>query len=149
MLKTVYIAGPISKGDLCENINQATRAFVELARAGLAPFCPHWSVYSKQCYRPVEDNSDLDGYFDEEEIICKATVGGSDQITRSDWLNIDFSWLVKADAVLRLPGDSDGADLECALAKAKNIPVFDSVEEVIKYCKSSTARGVMSGYSMS
>jgi Rrf2 family protein len=33
--KRVYIAGPISKGDLAHNINQATAAFVALAKAGL------------------------------------------------------------------------------------------------------------------
>ena len=46
----VYIAGPISMGDLAHNLNQATAAFVRLAKAGLAPLCPHWSAYSKPCY---------------------------------------------------------------------------------------------------
>jgi hypothetical protein len=44
--KRIYIAGPITKGPLEQNINQATAAFVELTRLGMAPFCPHWSCYS-------------------------------------------------------------------------------------------------------
>jgi len=34
------------------------------------------------------------------------------------------------DAVLRIPGESRGADLECELARSRGIPVFDSIDDI-------------------
>jgi len=34
------------------------------------------------------------------------------------------------DAVLRIPGESRGADLECDLARSRGIPVFDSIDDI-------------------
>jgi hypothetical protein len=38
--------------------------------------------------------------------------------------------LARCDAVLRLPGESRGADQDVALARKRNLPVYRSVEEV-------------------
>lgn len=38
----------------------------------------------------------------------------------------------KCDALLRLPGESAGADLEAAQAGGLGIPVFRSVEELLE-----------------
>jgi len=38
--------------------------------------------------------------------------------------------LARCDAVLRLPGDSRGADQDVALATKRNLPVYRSIEEV-------------------
>ena len=38
--------------------------------------------------------------------------------------------LARCDAVLRLPGESRGADRDVALARKRNLPVYRSVEEV-------------------
>lgn len=120
----VYIAGPISKGDLLHNVNQATEAFITLAKAGLAPLCPHWSVYSKPAER---------SYL--RDVFCIATAAGNAEMSHADWLGIDLEWVRQSDAVLRLPGESSGADQEVAEAKECGIPVFQSVEELIDYAR--------------
>lgn len=129
MRKRVYIAGPISKGDLAHNINQATAAFVTLAKAGLAPMCPHWSVYSK---KTETLGFGLDG---KPSVFCQATVQGNDEMTYEDWMGVDLPWVAASDAVLRLPGESGGADREVALAKELGIPVFYSVHDLLTWVR--------------
>lgn len=125
MKKRVYIAGPISRGDLCHNVNQATDAFVDLAKGGLAPFCPQWSVYSKPC-RPAGENG----------VYCTGTAIGNERMSHADWMGVDLPWVAVADALLRLPGESVGADMEVAEARKRNIPVYHSVGEVLLWSKS-------------
>lgn len=109
--KRVYICGPISKGDLLHNVNQATAAFIALAQAGFSPFCPMWSVYSKPAVGSTY----------------------SDEMTYADWIGVDLPWVEVSDAVLRLPGESTDADPEVALAAAYDIPTLYSVEDIIKW----------------
>jgi hypothetical protein len=127
MRKRVYIAGPITKGDLCHNVDQATAAFVALAKAGFAPLCPHWSVYSKPAFR-FHGN-----------VFCKATADGNDKMSHADWIGADLPWVAVADAVLRLPGESTGADMETAHAREHGIPVFTSVAELVAHFEAKTA----------
>ena len=126
MKHRIYIAGPISNGCLCANINQATAAFVELAKAGLAPFCPHWSVYSK----PADK---VPGSAFTDRVFCEATVEGNPAMGHADWIGIDLAWVEVSDALLRLPGLSKGADMEVAHAILHEIPVFHSVAEVVAW----------------
>lgn len=125
--KRVYIAGPISRGDLRENVNQATAAFVELAKAGFAPMCPHWSVYSKPAFW-FTMGDDPRRY-----LHCEGTAMGNDDMTHADWLGVDLPWVAVSDAVLRLPGESKGADAEVSHAVSLQIPVFTRVSEVVSY----------------
>jgi hypothetical protein len=127
--KKVYIAGPISKGDLCHNINQATAAFIALVKAGFAPLCPHWSVYSKSPFYGWEKDMEIVGCG--ESLLCEATAMGNDEMTHEDWMRIDLPWVAASDAVLRLPGESTGADRETAHAREHGVPVFGSVGEVV------------------
>jgi hypothetical protein len=46
------------------------------------------------------------------------------------WLDLDKAWLERCDAILRLPGESVGADLEMGWAKDHGLLVFDSIEHV-------------------
>lgn len=130
----VYIAGPISKGDLATNVNQGTAAFIALAKAGFAPWCPHWSVYAKQCGQ---------GQFheDEDESACHAvgTREGNHEMSHADWMGIDLPWVGVADAVLRLPGESTGADMEVAHARKVGVPVFDSIDALVTWYKTVRA----------
>jgi len=119
--KKVYIAGPISKGDLATNINRATTAFVALAKAGYAPLCPQWSVYTNRA-TTAEDGT----------VHCQASVFGNDGLSHADWLAVDLPWVCAADALLRLEGESVGADVEVRCALDHNVPVFYSVEEVLR-----------------
>jgi hypothetical protein len=118
----VYIAGPISKGDLGANIDQATQALRCLIRLGYAPMCPHLTVYAK----PVVSLGRYCNY-GLPEVWCKATIEGAPGITHDDWLDVDLSWVAVSDAILRLPGDSVGADIEVAEANRLGIPVFEDL----------------------
>jgi len=41
-----------------------------------------------------------------------------------------MEWITVCDCVLRLEGESPGADAEVVLAKKKGIPVFYSIDEL-------------------
>lgn len=75
MRKRVYICGPISRGDLCANVNQSTAAFIALAKAGFAPLNPMLSVYAKPAF------PDGPG-----EIYCIGTPMGNDEMQHADWV---------------------------------------------------------------
>jgi|ERR1700722_8340173 len=113
MKKRVYIAGPISVGDLADNIRRASEAFFKLLHAGFAPFCPHWSAYSGGPYNnPVP------------AILPNGTV-------HSDWLGADLPWVSVADVVLRIAGASKGAEMEVECADTHKIPVYYNIDELI------------------
>lgn len=113
----VYIAGPISTGDLAANIRQATDAFIALAKAGYAPLCPHWSCFSGTIYRV---DAGTFAYASPQP----------NELKHADWLAVDLAWVSAADAVLRLPGDSAGADQEVQRARVEGIPVFFSIDDL-------------------
>jgi len=52
-------------------------------------------------------------------------------LTHADWLDSDHPWVLSADAILRLPGESTGADMEVAWAQEAGIPVYYSMEEIV------------------
>jgi hypothetical protein len=104
----VYIAGPITRGDLRTNIKQATDAAVLLVKAGYAPFVPQLTCYM---------GGDV------------PTVGGVDGISHGDWLATDLPWVAVADALLRLPGESVGADMEVNAALKLSIPVYYGLDD--------------------
>lgn len=123
-MKRVYIAGPISRGDLAQNINRASMVFERLALAGLNPFCPHWSCFSG----PARWCHFGDG------LRVESVAGAQpNALTHADWLRVDLAWVAVADAVLRLPGESVGADQECAFAAMSGIPVFTSEYELLMW----------------
>jgi len=125
--KRVYIAGPISKGCMLHNIRQAEEAFFALARAGLAPWCPHWSVYAKSAIGFLENP---DGTFAVVGATASAIPPGT---THADWMGVDLPWVRVSDAVLRLPGESVGADAEVMEAVSAGIPVFHTADDVLAH----------------
>lgn len=102
----VYVAGPISLGNVQENIHNGIAAGLSLLQAGYAPFIPH-----------------LSHLVDPDAFI------GTDQY--ENWLSHDFSWVAACHAVLRIPGLSHGADREVAFARANNIPVFETLDALM------------------
>lgn len=92
----VYLSGPITLGDKAHNLKQATDAAKALILAGFSPLCPHLSML-----------------YEWEAEVPHAT-----------WIDIDLPWVLVSDAVLRLPGQSKGADAECEFAFECDIPVF-------------------------
>jgi hypothetical protein len=92
----IYIAGPITIGDTLSHIGDAMKMWKWLLDVGFVPFCPHWSALQHMC-TPVDHDK---------------------------WLDYDFHWLRLCHGVVRIVGQSKGADMEVAEAKRIGIPVF-------------------------
>ncbi len=99
----VYVAGPYTKGDPCVNTHAAIQAGNLLLDAGHAPFVPHLShFWHTTTPRPYED-----------------------------WMRLDFAFVEVCDALVRLPGESSGADREVEHARRFDVPVFFGVDEFL------------------
>ena len=102
MIRYVYVAGPMAKGDYMGNIRRAIEMGENLLKKGYTPFIPHLDFIWDLSYpKPAEE-----------------------------WLQWDFMWLRRCDALIRLPGESVGADREVKLARSINIPVFYTPEDL-------------------
>lgn len=97
----VYVAGPLTKGDRTENVRRGLEAGVRMMNDGLIPFVPHLN----------------DQFF----LVDSKTT----QWTTQEWLEkFDLPWLDMCDALYRLEGESEGADLEVRYAEEHDIPIF-------------------------
>lgn len=105
MRKKIYLSGPITKGDRAHNLYQAHDAQHILLLAGFAPMNPMTTMQLPFAW---------DG-----------------SVPHDDWLDSDRPWVLASDAVLRLPGESVGADMECDWAREAGIPIYYSVQEII------------------
>src|SRR5271169_3149304 len=100
MKARAYVARPYTKGDVAVNVRNAYEAANHLADLGFAPFVPHFTHFWHMLYpRPYEF-----------------------------WLKLDSQFLPHCDAVLRIPGESCGADKEVALAENLGVPIFYNIE---------------------
>lgn len=98
----VYIASPYTKGDVAINVKTQMDCADELMNLGYAPFVPLYTHFQHMVHpRPYQD-----------------------------WIELDKVWVLSCDCLLRLPGESKGADGEVELALANGIPVFYNVEEL-------------------
>ena len=101
----VYIASPYTIGDTAVNVKIQLDTVDKLMNLGFAPFAPLYSHFQHMAHpRPYHN-----------------------------WLAIDLEWVSTCDYLLRLPGESNGADIEVAHAKKLNKPVFYSIEELKNY----------------
>lgn len=101
--KRVYIAGPYTQGDVAVNVANAIQAGAVLMNHGIRPFVPHLSHFAHMMFpRPYED-----------------------------WIYQDLEWLRCCGALLRLPGESPGADVEVAHARKWEIPVYTSMDAML------------------
>lgn len=101
----IYVAGPITKGNQFVNVRNGMEVWAQLLRLGFAPFCPHLSALFE--------------------------IAGLVELDLDQWLEYDFAWIDVCDALLRMPGESTGADREVEYARKRGIPVFYSLEEII------------------
>ena len=98
----VYIASPYTLGDVAVNIRTQIDAADELMTKGFVPFVPLYSHFQHMIHpRPY-----------------------------IDWVEIDLEWVGACDCLLRLPGESSGADDEIEFAEHLGIPVYYSFEEL-------------------
>jgi hypothetical protein len=103
----VYVAGPYTKGDVAVNVANAIDAGTTIAEAGHFPFIPHLThFWHYRSEHPYEF-----------------------------WIAQDLEWLKVCDAVVRLPGESSGADGEVAVAQKRGTPVFHSLADFFDYAR--------------
>lgn len=96
----VYIAGPYTTGDVAVNVRTAIAAGQQVLEAGHYPYIPHLTHFWHLL---------IPGPYEQ-------------------WLKLDLEWLEACDALVRLLGESSGADHEMRRAKELGIPVYLSVE---------------------
>ncbi len=92
----VYVAGPYSGGYIPYNVKNAVDAAEQLAQAGHYAYIPHLSMYWDMFYPHPYDF----------------------------WMALDDAFLRVCEAMIRLPGESSGADKEEKVAKSLGIPVL-------------------------
>jgi hypothetical protein len=98
----VYVAGPYTRPDPCANTHRAVHVGQKLWDGGYAPFVPHLThFWHTMIPNPYES-----------------------------WLAFDIEWLHACDVMLRLDGESSGADKEEEEAKKSGIPVVRSLKEL-------------------
>lgn len=105
MSKRVFISSPYTLGDTCDNVRRQHDAMAALLMLGHLPFAPLLSHY-QQIIHPM-------GW--------------------EEWIRWDLEWLAQCQVVLRLPGQSKGADIECVRARELLIPVLTTRAELIEH----------------
>ena len=103
----VYIASPYTLGDIAVNVKLQIDTVDELMNLGFAPFAPLYSHFQHMAHpRHYQD-----------------------------WIDVDLEWVKVCDCVLRIGGESKGAEGEVELAKQLDKPVFYDIESLMKYYK--------------
>jgi hypothetical protein len=102
-MKTVYIASPYTKGDTALNVRRSIEAADELLDLGYAPYAPLLTHFW--------------------HLISPHRV--------ETWYKLDNEWVKRCDCLLRLEGESSGADAEVELAVSLGIPVYYSIKELL------------------
>jgi hypothetical protein len=130
----IFISGPLTQGDVNENICKAHTAALQLIQAGFSVIVPHDTVFwgNKLTQRLQEAHNyqlgnDVEyqaGFLTEKDI---------EGVAYETWLENCFEQIKRCSALLRIPGYSPGGDREVSQAQKKGIPVFFKVEEVISY----------------
>jgi hypothetical protein len=103
-VKKVYVASQYSVGDPLANVRRQIDAGEEIINAGFYPYLPLLSHY-QHIVHPHDYKT---------------------------WTRLDNSWVACCDALIRLPGESKGADEEVALARELGLPVYYSIRELIE-----------------
>lgn len=96
MSKRIYIAGPYTKGDQVQNVRNAIEAGDILRNFGFIPFIPHLNMLWHAIF---PHNADY-------------------------WYEWDIEWLKQCDVLIRLPGESVGADREMEIAKELFLDIY-------------------------
>lgn len=104
-MKTIYISSPYTKGDQGVNVGAQINALHRIMDLGGCPIAPLIYHYA-HITRPR---------------------------TYEEWMAIDLELVRCADAVLRLPGESSGADREVELALRLGKPVYTSWDQLKTY----------------
>jgi len=112
MHHAVYISAPYTNGDIEANVNAAIEAGNRITGAGHQVFIPHLTHFWHLRY-PHEYEF---------------------------WMEHDLFWLEKCTDLVRLPGESQGADREVKRARESGIVVHSSVDGFLAYAEMSIRR---------
>lgn len=102
----VYVAGPYTSPDPIINTREAILTGQRLYDAGMFPYVPHLTLL----WHMVAPQEDVEY-----------------------WYAFDLNAIDHADALLRMPGASTGADREVAYAEAQHVPCFTSEPELLEW----------------
>jgi hypothetical protein len=102
----IYVAGPYTKPDPVENTHRIIHIADALWDLGVVPVVPHLTLFW-HFLRPR---------------------------TYEEWLHYDLHLMARCDAVLRVPGASNGADGEVSFALAHCQPVIYARTSAIDDC---------------
>lgn len=99
----VYIASPYTKGDVAVNVKRQIDCAEELMNLGFLTFVPLYFHFQHMAHpRPYDY-----------------------------WTKVDLEWIRVCNVVLRLEGESEGADKEVEFAKSIGVEVVYNIEELI------------------
>lgn len=98
----IYVASPYSIGDELFNVNRQINAGEILTKRGFVPLLPLLSHFWHEKYNHEYDF----------------------------WIKTCLEYLRRCDGILRLQGESLGADIEVEFAKHYNIPVFYDFDSI-------------------
>ncbi|RLC39266.1 hypothetical protein DRH27_00010 [Candidatus Falkowbacteria bacterium] len=102
-METVYVASPYTIGNQAENVRAQIDAGDKLMTAGFCPILPLLTHFQHLIYpRPYED-----------------------------WMKHDFHLITLCDYLLRLPGESLGADREVKYAYEKGVTVRHGLDNFL------------------
>ncbi len=103
MKKRVYIASAYSIGDTALNVKRQMDMANELLDLGFVPFVPLYSHFQHMAHpRPYKE-----------------------------WLALDLEWLPACDCLLRLEGESPGADKEVRAAMVLDMPIYYDLKKLV------------------
>lgn len=100
--KLIFISAPYTIGDHALNVRAAIDATEQVMLLGAVAYNPLLSHFHQIVYPP----------------------------TWHDWMKQSLTILSKCDALLRVDGESEGADKEVVFAKENGIPVFYSLADL-------------------
>lgn len=100
----VYIAGPYTNPDPVDNTRKVIEVANVLLDSGIVvPYVPHLTLFWHfHTPRPI-----------------------------GDWYQYDLDILARCEGLLRLAGESTGADAEVAFAEANHIPVWHHIDAML------------------
>lgn len=99
----IYVAHPMGKSEVMPANCERAIAFADKVYAlGAVPFIPALTVGWHQLF-PKDYEA---------------------------WMALDFAIIARSDALVRVPGESPGADREVAFAKQHGVPVLLTLDEV-------------------
>ena len=106
----VYIASPYSVGNKVENVRRSLEIADKLIEAGMFPYSPLLNHYQNELFPQPEET----------------------------WIKQDLAWISCCQYLLRLPGESVGADGEVSEAESLGIKVFYDIEDLFFYVAVTT-----------